>query len=169
MTVVLLARARWPLLWTGLRAVAAALVAAAVIAPVAFAGFLRFDLEPAALRVWELARHVAPELANGARVALVLPGDNGSVAAMLEVALRDTGARRPGLDLRAVDDAAPATLDRLAAEGYDTAVLSCTGDGGAALLRHDEHGWRTEAVWRYALTRPGRWSHVLAYAPLCLG
>ncbi len=168
-TVVLLARARWPSLWTRTRAVAVGLVVSIVAAPVAFAAFLRFDLEPPALRVWDLAQNAAPLLSDGERVALVLPGDNGSVAALLEAALRDTGARRPGLDLRAVDDAAPATLDRLAAEGFGTAILSCTPEGTAALLRHEDGGWRTQATWRYAPARPGRWSHVLAYAPLCLG
>ncbi|HUK59281.1 MAG TPA: hypothetical protein VLV50_08625 [Stellaceae bacterium] len=167
--VVLLLRERWPALWTERRAVAAGCLVLVVVLPPAFLRFLRFDLEPPDLRVWELARNAAPLLNDHERVGLVLPGDNGSVAAMLGVALRDTGVRRPDLDLRAVTDAEPATLDRLAADGYTTAILSCTAEGNAALLKHDAQGWHTEANWLYAPVRPGRWSHVLAYGPLCLG
>jgi hypothetical protein len=166
---VLMLRERWPALGTGRRAVAAGLALVTLVTPVALLRFLRFDLEPPDLRAWELARAAAPYLDDGARVALVLPGDNGSVAAMLGVALRDTGARRKKLDLTSVDDAGRATFDRLAADGYDTAILSCTPEGGGVLLRHGADGWRMAAEWRYAPAPRGRWSHVLAYAPLCLG
>ncbi|HUZ71868.1 MAG TPA: hypothetical protein VMU87_02675 [Stellaceae bacterium] len=152
-------------------------VATMLIAPIAFERFLRFDLEPPALRVWMLAREAAPFLAAGARVALLLPGDNGSVAPMLETVLRAVPPRHPDLDLAVVSQLAPDTLAALAARGDRLALLSCAPAGfalvpagHAALLRRDASGWHAAAIWRYAPPPPGtRWSHVLATAPLCLG
>ena len=151
-------------------------IALILACPFAFLPYLRFDLEPPALRVWLLAAKAAPLLPQRARVALVLPGDNGSVAAMLETVLRTTSPRRPELDLTTVAEPAPDTLDRLAAAGYRFAIVSCVPpgflaapQGGAAILEHDDLGWHASSVFTYPPPRPGRWSHVLADAPLCLG
>ena len=54
-------------------------------------------IEPPALRVWLLAQNAARFLPQHGRVALVLPGDNGSVAAILETVLRTAPPRRPEL------------------------------------------------------------------------
>jgi hypothetical protein len=156
---------------------APALAIALILAcPVAFLRYLRFDLEPPALRVWRLAAQAAPLLPEGARVALVLPGDNGSVAAMLETVLRTTPPRRPALDLTTVAEIAPDTLDRLAAEGYRFAIVSCAPaglapvpPGSAAILAHDDLGWHASSVFTYPPVTRARWSHVLSDAPLCLG
>jgi hypothetical protein len=173
---VLLLRARWPGLWTRSRAATAAFAALLVAAPVAFLATLRFDLEPPDVRAWALVREAAPYLHDGARIALVLPGDNGSLATMLGTALRDTGERRPNLELHAVDRLTPATLGSLAAEGYETALISCVPEGfglapqgTAALLTRAGGPWSAAAVWPYAPAKPGRSSHVLAWAPLCFG
>ncbi len=144
--------------------------------PAAVLPRLRFDLEPPALRVWLLAQNAARFLPPRERVALVLPGDNGSVAAMLETALRTAPPRRPELDLKAVSDAPPDLLDRLAAEGYRFAIVSCVpsgsptaAQGGAAILDRGDADWHEMETFRYPAPPPGRWSHVLSYAPLCLG
>jgi hypothetical protein len=106
----------------------------------------------------------------------VLPGDNGSVAAMLETVLRTAPPRRPDLDLKAVSDVPPDLLDRLIADGYQFAVVSCVPSGSltapqgtAAILEHTEADWHELDAFRYPAPPPGRWSHVLSYAPLCLG
>lgn len=159
------------------RIVPAALVAAMLACPLVFVRFLRFDLEPPALRVWQIASEAAPNLGDRDRLALLLPGDNGSVAPTLETILRAVPPRHPDLDLTVVTRLAPDTLDALVAKGYRVALLSCApaefGDvpeGSAALLRRDDAGWHNVRVWRYAPPPPGaRWSHVLADAPLCLG
>jgi hypothetical protein len=144
--------------------------------PLAFLPYLRFDLEPPALRVWALAANAAPRLPEGERVALLLPGDNGSVAAMLGTVLRTARPRRPELELKPVAALAPDTLDRLTAEGYRYAVVSCVPSGflaapqgSAAVLEHDDLGWHAALVFRYPPPAAGRWSHILSYAPLCLG
>ncbi len=163
--------------WSLASPVAQGALAAAILAsPVAFLPLLRFDLEPPALRVWALAGEAAPLLGEGERVALILPGDNGSVAAMLETALRDVPPRRRDLDLTVAESLAPDTLDAMAAKGYAVALLSCAPagfaavpPGSAALLRHDNSGWHAAQVWHYDPPRRHRWSHVLADAPLCLG
>jgi hypothetical protein len=161
--------ARWR--WAG--AVAVAIMLAA---PLALVPFLRFDLDPPALRVWRLAAAMKPALGDHDRVALLLPGDNGSVAAMLGTVLRIAPPRRAGLDLKMVDAVGPDTLDALAAEGYRLAVVSCVpsgftaaAQGTAALLERDEFGWHAVRVLRYPPLPPGHWSHVLSYGPLCLG
>jgi len=158
------------------RWVPSALVALMLLAPPAFVHFLRFDLEVPALRVWQIAGEAAPNLGDNDRVALLLPGDNGSVAPTLETVLRAVPPRHPALDLTLVKELAPDTLDRLAAQGYGVALLTCAPAdfagvpaGEAALLRHDQAGWHAVRTWRYAPPPEGaHWSHVLADAPLCL-
>jgi hypothetical protein len=159
------------------RAGAATAIVSMLVAPVAFARFLRFDLEPPALRVWALAREAAPHLAAGARVALILPGDNGSVVAMLGTVLRDAAPRRPDLDLASVAVFGPDTLAMLAARGYRIALVSCAPKdfalvpaGRAALLTRDATGWHAVQSWSYAPPPPGaRWSHELVPEAVCLG
>ena len=158
------------------RFVPAALIGAMLATPLMFLQFLRFDLEPPALRVWLLARNAAPLIGARDRVALVLPGDNGSVAAMLETSLRILPPGRPDLDLKVVSEPAPDALGALAAAGYRVAILSCApagfpdvAPGSAALLKRDDDVWRATSVWHYPPPLRTRWSHVLADAPLCLG
>ncbi|HXQ53626.1 MAG TPA: hypothetical protein VN802_21215 [Stellaceae bacterium] len=166
--IVLLARDRVAPLAVRLRFAPALLVAVMLLSPVAFLRVLRFDLEPPALRVWGLAAKAAPFLGADEHVALILPGDNGSVAATLGTVLRLAPPRRPDLDLEIVKTLAPDTLDTLAARGFRRAILSCTKERGGALLERDASGWHETATVSYAPAPPGRWSHVLSYAPLCL-
>ena len=94
------------------------------------------------------AKQAAPLLPPRERVALVLPGDTGSVAPMLETVLRTAPPRRPALDIKVVTAPAPDTLDHLTAEGYQFAIVSCVPSGyltapqgSAAILEHTDVGW----------------------------
>jgi hypothetical protein len=155
---------------------AAALAIVLILAsPVAFLPYLRFDLDPPTLRAAWLAENVAPRLAGRERVALLLPGDNGSVAAALGTLLRNAPPRHPALDLSAVTELTPDIMDRLTAQGYSVAIISCAPSGftaappgSAALLEHDGRGWRPALLLHYPPPRGFRWHHVLSYAPLCL-
>lgn len=150
------------------RAAAAAALALVLLGPIGFVKRLRFDLvEPQPL-VWNLAAAVKPHLKDGDRLALLLPGDNDSVRAMLEGVLRDVSPRLPHLDLLVRRSADPATLDEAARLGYGKALISCAGDREAALMAQDGQGWHRVASFPYppdAYRR--RWQSILAWKPLC--
>jgi hypothetical protein len=165
----------WALRGALRRAAPAALVAVALVCPLALASLLRFDLEVPQLRTWQLAAMVKERLGAASRLALVLPGDNGSVAAMLEGLIRFVPPGRPDLDLRILTALTPQTFDRLTADGYRLALISCTAAGSrdvpagqAVLLEHGARGWRAVAEQAYPVPHARRWSHVLLDAPLCL-
>src|SRR6266851_1880228 len=180
LTLLLLARdivaeRGWTLRGALRRAGPAALVAVAALCPLALASLLRFDLEVPQLRTWQLAAIARARLGTERRLALVLPGDNGSVTAMLEGLIRFVPPAHPDLDLRSVTALAPETFDRLARDGYRLALISCTAAGShdvpagrAVLLEHGAGGWRAAAQEAYPVPRSRRWSHVLLDAPLCL-
>jgi hypothetical protein len=158
-----------------LRAANAAVLGLALLAPIAFAKRLRFDLDMPQPLVWDLAKKLSPYLSDGGRLALLLPGDNDSVATMIAGVLADTPPRRHMLDLLRRNTVDAATLDEAARLGYPLALISCTPDGlgdlpadQAVLLRHDPDGWHLIAAWpypRHAAQR--RWQHILSWSPLC--
>ncbi len=158
-----------------LRAANAAILGLALVAPVALAKRLRFDLDMPQPLVWDLAKKLSPYLGDGGRLALLLPGDNDSVATMISGVLADTPPRRRMLDLLHRNTADAATLDEAARLGYALALISCTPNGlgdlpaaQAVLLHHDPHGWHLLAAWPYpphAAQR--RWQHILSWPPLC--
>lgn len=144
-----------------------------VACPVTFLHWLRFDLETPQVRTWNLAQHIAAAVGPDDRVALVLPGDNGSLFPVLEGLLRMTPPRRPNLVLDDVPTLGPDTFAGLAA--YQWALISCTPpgmagvpEGEAALFAHEAKGWMLADHWRYTATGDGHWSRVIAWAPLCL-
>lgn len=142
-------------------------IGACLLVPLGFAYRLRFDLAMPQPLVWSLADMAKPHLRDGDRLALLLPGDNGSVAAMLGGVLTEAPPRRR-LDLLIRSDREPATLDEAAGLGYRLALVTCTADGRAALLQHGDGGWREIAAWTYppeAFRR--RWQAILAPEPLC--
>jgi hypothetical protein len=157
--------------------VAAAMVVVVLLAPLAFVKRLRFDLDMPQPLAWDLAKDLVPYLHDGDRLALLLPGDNDSVATMLAGVLGDTPPRRRGLTLLRRSSADQATLDEAARLDYPLALVSCTPPGlnqapvgAAALLRHDVDGWRLVAAWPYpAVDARSRWQHILSWAPLCRG
>ena len=154
-----------------------AVLIAVAAAPILFISFLRFDLEEPQIRVRALASEAASRLRDGDRVVLLLPGDDGTVAAMLETALQTLPPRRSNLVLKVLTSDAPDALASLAADDYRIALVSCVPPGTtaapagtAALVERDRTGaWHHVAVWHYIPRPYGRqWSRVLAEAPLCL-
>jgi hypothetical protein len=146
----------------------AATIGLALLAPIAFVGRLRFDLVMPQPLVWELANQVKPYLKRGDRLALLLPGDNGSVDTMLSGLLMNSWPRRRDLDLLyrpSADGAALAEAERL---NYPLALISCTPEGDAALLKYEHDGWHRLAAWQYpAEAHRQRWQQILAWEPLC--
>jgi hypothetical protein len=153
------------------RAMPAAIVVVALLAPLLFLTMLRFDLEVPNLRAYRLAHEAALRIANDERLLLILPGDNGTLPPTIEGVLRDLPPRRANVDLTFASDASSG----LAMTDYPRALLSCAPPethlapaGGAALLRREGDHWRAEASWGYDPPWRLRWSQVLAPAPLCL-
>jgi hypothetical protein len=150
-------------------------LAAAVVAPLGYAYRLRFDLDMPQPLVRSLAANLKPYVADGDRLALLLPGDNDSVATMIAGVLADTPPRRRGLDLLRRNTADPATLDEAARLGYRLALISCVPEGWedlppdqAVLLRHGRDGWHPLASWPYpAHAAERRWQEILSWGPLC--
>lgn len=146
----------------------AAVIGLALLTPIAFLGRLRFDLAMPQPLVWGLAHAVKPYVKDGGRLALLLPGDNGSVEAMLAGVLMDVPPRRRNLELLyrpSADAAALAEAERL---GYPLALISCTREDEAELLEHGPDGWHELAAWPYPqASYRQRWQRILAWQPLC--
>jgi hypothetical protein len=150
------------------RPAAAAIIALALLTPLGFGYRLRFDLVMPQPLVWDLAQQAKPYLRDGDRLALLLPGDNDSVAEMLAGVLLDVPPRRRGRTLLVRPTADEATLAEAARLGFPLALISCTVDGTAALLEYNDGGWRQRAVFPYpADARRWRWQRFLAWPPLC--
>ncbi|HEX7969704.1 MAG TPA: hypothetical protein VF502_15890 [Stellaceae bacterium] len=180
LTLVLLARdiaaeRSWALAGAARRAAPAILMTLVALCPLVFFGYLRFDLEAPQQRAWQIAAMAIARLGEEKRLALLLPGDNGSLTAMLDGLIRFTSPHHRDVDLRIVTMLAPDTLDRLAADGYGLAFVSCVPAGFAdlpagrpALLERDAGGWRSAELEPYPAPRSRHWSHVLTEASLCL-
>jgi hypothetical protein len=158
-----------------LRAANAAVLGLALVAPVALTKRLRFDLDMPQPLVWDLAKKLSLYLSNRGRLALLLPGDNDSVATMISGVLADTPPRLHMLDLLRRNTADAATLDEAARLGYPLALISCTPNGlgdlpahQAVLLRRDSGGWHLVAAWPYPPDAARqRWQHILSWPALC--
>ncbi|HEV2550947.1 MAG TPA: hypothetical protein VGU20_26780 [Stellaceae bacterium] len=164
---------RWHLPERSAQSVAALAIIAVLVTPVAFLGYLRFDLEPPQQRAGLFAAEAQRALAGGERLALILPGDNGSLQTMLEGLIRLTPPRYPSAELYTVDMMSSNTLERLAAAGYSRVLLSCVralnlAPGQIVLLEREEGAWHGTATQSYPPPGSARWSHVVAAAPLCL-
>ena len=147
----------------------------AVLAPLGYAYRLRFDLDMPQPLVRSLAINLKTYLKDGDRLALLLPGDNDSVATMIAGVLADTPPRRRGLHLLRRDTADQVTLEEAARLGYRLALISCVPEGWedlppsqAVLLRHGPDGWHPLAAWPYpAHAADRRWQEILSWGPLC--
>jgi hypothetical protein len=146
-------------------------VVLALLVPFPFLKRLRFDAQMPQPLIWNLARDVAGEVRDGDRLAVLLPGDNGSTSLMLRAALVLTPPRRD-LDIYDVSAVPGGTEGGLAAavqRGYQRALLTCAPTASAAqLLAYDGTSWRVEKSWPYPpVPAKERWTTVLAAAPLC--
>lgn len=167
---------RWRLPEGAARRAAAVAITAALVMPLPFVGYLRFDLEPPQQRAWNLADHARSALGADGRLGLILPGDNGSLETMLEGLIRLTPPRHPLAELRTETALNREALDRLAAAGLRRLLISCVPpdvaglpQGQMAVMAHEGGQWRAVGSWTYPAAPPGaRWSHVVAEAPLCL-
>jgi hypothetical protein len=157
------------------RAVGRLALVIAVLAPLGYAYRLRFDLDMPQPLVRSLATNLKAYLANGDRLALLLPGDNNSVATMIVGVLTDTPPRRRSIDLLRRNSADPAILDEATRLGYRLALISCVPEGWeelppnqAVLLRYGSEGWHPLAIWPYSAHGPDkRWKAILSWGPLC--
>jgi hypothetical protein len=167
-------QARWAEPRRG-QAVAAVVIAMALVAPVAFAERLRFDLAMPQPLVRTLAAELKPYLRDGDRLALLLPNDDGEIGDLLAGDLASASPRRRGLDLLREKTGDAAALNAAATHGYDLALISCTPaelmglpPGEAALLRHDGDGWHVVADWPYAQgVALSRWQRNRHWPALC--
>ncbi len=145
-------------------------IAVALLVPVVFVKRLRFDLQMPQPLIWDLARNVASQLNDGDKLALLLPGDNGSDSMMLRAALELTPPRRRDLDVYDVSQV-EGGLAAAVARGYTWALVSCVPSADppeAALMSYDGTEWHTNASWPYpAVTAKERWTTVLTAGPLC--
>ena len=147
----------------------------AVLAPLGYAYRLRFDLDMPQPLVRGLATNLKAYLSDGDRLALLLPGDNDTVATMIAGVLAETPPRRRRLDLLRRNTADQATLDEAARLGYCLALISCVPEGWedlpssrAVLLRDGPDGWQPLAAWPYpAHAADRRWQEILSWGPLC--
>ena len=151
------------------RAVAALALGLALISPVAFFGFLRFDLEAAQQRAWLLADHARLALDRNPRLVVLLPGDDGSLETMLDALIRFTPPRHIDADIRYRRALSPTLED--ARREHQALLLSCAPPdqdlvppGVAALIAFPD-----ATLWKYPLDRlPIPRSHVVSEAALCL-
>jgi hypothetical protein len=143
----------------------------ALLVPFPFLKRLRFDTQMPQPLIWGLALNIAGEVKDGDRLAILLPGDNGSTSLMLRAALVLTPPRRDLdiYDVSAVPGGIDAGLAAAARRGYTAAMLSCAApDNAAQLLAYDGARWRVEKTWPYPpVGTKERWTSVLAAAPLC--
>jgi hypothetical protein len=174
LTVCELAPARWrrprPHHYAG-----ALLVVLALLAPVALAERLRFDIEMPQPLVWDIASELKPHLKDGDRLALLTPGDNGEIGALLDAYLANQPPRLRGLTVAYYRTADIATLDAVVAAGYELAAITCTPTGFdglppgmVALLKHDVTGWHPVATWPQSSGIPlSHWQRTRHWPALC--
>jgi hypothetical protein len=162
-----LSRASW-------RMAGACAVILVVALPIALVGRLRFDLMMPQPLVRDLVQEVARLIAPNEKLALVLPGDGGDVATMMEGVLRYEAPRRPDVDLVVLSALDEGTFSALAAQGVTKALISCTPERladlpahNAVLLERSGTEWHRIAAWPYPARDGRRWAPSMSAAALC--
>jgi hypothetical protein len=189
LAAVAYARESWvrrgaPDLGEGWQYVRAGAVGLAIAAPLIAAGWIRFDLRQPQPLVWNLAGFAAPNLHDGDRVALLLPGDNERLGYMLRVAIAMSPPRHALAHFDAIARADTATLDDARAKGDNYALVSCISAelaasplgrqlslpaGRAGLLSSDGSAWSLVGTYGYPPDLPpvGDWTAQLPPGPFC--
>jgi hypothetical protein len=188
LAIVVFARESWirrgaPDLGRGWGAVAVAAIVLAVAAPIASAGWTRADRRQPQPDIWNLATWVAPYLNDGDRVALLLPGDNRSVALMLRVAIAISPPYRALADFTDISRDDLASLQKARKDGNDFALISCVSKplsaspegqalklhaGQPALLAANGNSWKLITTEPFlTATAPENWTTELSPGPFC--
>jgi hypothetical protein len=188
LAIVVFVRESWirrgaPDLGRGWSAVAVAAIVLAVATPIASAGWTRSDRRQPQPDIWNLAAWVAPYLNDGDRVALLLPGDNRSVALMLRVAIAISPPYRTLADFTDVPRDDLASLQKARKDGNDFALISCVSKplsaspegqalklhaGQPALLAANGDSWKLVTTEPFlAATAPEKWTTELSPGPFC--
>jgi hypothetical protein len=164
----------WAPSWGRRRLAASLLVLAGLAVPIVFAERLRFDLVMPQPLVRALGHELGALLKRDEKFALILPGDNNSVAVMLQSVLRYEAPRLPSAEPTIVSSFDDRTLSRLEGQGISKVFVSCTPEGNgslparrALLLTRAPEGWKPAAVWRYPDPNGTRWTPMLSAAALC--
>jgi hypothetical protein len=164
----------WAPSWGARRLAACLLVLASLAVPIGFAARFRFDLVMPQPLVRALGHDLGALLKPDDKLGLVLPGDNGSVAVMLQSVLRYEAPRRPTIDLAVFKSFDDRTLAALEAQGIGKVLVSCTPEGTGSLPAHRAlllerlpDGWKRVAVWRYPEPDDTRWTPLLSASALC--
>jgi hypothetical protein len=153
----------------------AVFIGLALLAPVALAERLRFDIEMPQPLAWDAAAELKPYLKDGDKLALLLPGDNGEIGTLIDGYLANAPPRRRGLVLAYYKTADAATLDAAAAAGYELAAITCTPTGldglppgVVALMKHDASGWIVVASWPQSPGIPlSHWQRTRRWPAFC--
>jgi len=160
-----------PAVWRGAAAVAVVMI---LLFPIVFVGRLRFDLMPPQPLVRALARDAAGFLAPDDKLALVLPGDGGTIATMMEGVLRYEAPRRSRIELLVLSRIDDDTLSGLRPQGVTKVLISCVPEGmsdlpagRAVLLERNGTGWRRVTAWRYPPRGNRRWAAAFSAPAFC--
>jgi len=189
LAVVVFARESWlrraqPDLGRGWRVVRLGAVGLAFLAPIATAGWIRFDLRQPQPLVWDISRFAAPYFHDGDRIALLLPGDNSRLGYMLRVVIAITPPRHALAHFDAMAQADPESLDSASAAHDRYALISCVTAqlavspigrslqlpaGQAVLLSNEGDGWKLVAAHAYPSDLPAvdEWTPQLSPGPFC--
>jgi hypothetical protein len=150
------------------------LVALTLLAPVAFLKKVRFDLSMPQPVLWDLSKTFAQRLKDGERVAVVAPGDNGTLLLSLKGYLALTQPRRSELDLVLMAEPGAEALDGLARRGFDKAIVTCASAIGldsdaseAVLLERGAEGWNVTLRQRYRIAVGKDWMAQFPTEPFC--
>jgi hypothetical protein len=135
---------------------------------------VRFDLAMPQPVLWDLSKTFAERLKDGERVAVVAPGDNGTLLLSLKGYLALTQPRRSELDLVLMAEPGAEALDGLARRGFDKAIVTCAAAIGldsdapeAVLLERGADGWTITLRQRYRIAVGKDWMAQFPTEPFC--
>ncbi|MBI1774833.1 MAG: hypothetical protein HYR63_05740 [Proteobacteria bacterium] len=149
-------------------------VAVTLLAPLIFLKKVRFDLAMPQPVLWDLAKRFAERLRDGDQVALIAPGDNGTVLLNLRGYLALTAPRRSELAFTLVSEGGAKALAELPARGIEKAIVTCAARIGlasdgpeAVMLEHGAGGWTITARSPYTIGLGRDWMAQFPTEPFC--